>query len=76
METGEGSRYPAFQFYGDLASTLPRVLEAAPKTSGWAILQYLFARHEGLAGDRPIDLLKGDEAEIERVERLARTLED
>ena len=69
--------FPVFQFDGNaILPGISKVLNAAPHTTGWAILQYLVGGDEGLDGMSPIALLKGSEAEIERVARFARTLED
>ncbi len=76
VETDDGLRYPAFQFMGNLPKALPRILKAAPNTGGWAMMQFLFGRHEGLTSNRPLDLLNRDEHEIERAVCFARALED
>lgn len=69
--------FPVFQFDGDsVRPGLARVLAAAPNTSGWALLQFFVGGDEGLGTARPIDLLKGSDADIERLARFARTLED
>lgn len=69
--------FPVFQFNGNaILPGISKVLNAAPQTTGWAILQYLVGGDEGLDGMRPIELLKGSDAEVERVVRFARTLED
>ena len=52
------------------------VLQAAPNTSGWRLLQYLLRAEAGLAGDKPIDLIRGSPEDIERAVRFARRLEE
>lgn len=69
--------FPAFQFDGNsILPGIPKILNAVPHTTGWAILQFLVGGDEGLDGMRPIELLKGGDAEVERLVRFARTLED
>lgn len=69
--------FPVFQFDGNaILPGISKVLNAAPQTTGWAILQYLVGGDEGLDGMSPIELLKGSDAKVERVVRFARTLED
>lgn len=69
--------FPVFQFDGNaILPGISKVLNATPQTTGWVILQYLVGGDEGLDGMRPIELLKGSDAEVERVVRFARTLED
>jgi len=69
--------FPVFQFDGNaIIPGIPKVLNAAPNTTGWAVLQFLVSGDEGLDGSSPIELLKGSDAEVERVVRFARTLED
>ena len=77
VEDNGAKLFPVFQFDGDaIRPVIARILAAAPHTSGWAVLQYLVSGDEGLDGQRPIDLLKGNEADIERVVRFAHVLED
>lgn len=57
-------------------SPLIAVLKAAPNTSGWRLLQYLLHSEDGLAGDKPIDLIRGSKEDIERAVRFATRLED
>lgn len=78
MVDDNGARlFPAFQFDGNaILPAIPRILAAAPQSSGWTILDYLVNGDEGLGNARPIDLIKGSEADIERVLRFARTLDD
>ncbi len=69
--------FPAFQFDGNaVLPGISKVLNAVPDTSSWAILQFLVGGDEGLDGAKPIELLKGNDAEVERVVKFARTLED
>lgn len=69
--------FPAFQFKeGAALSAIPQILEAAPHTDGWGILQYLVSGDQGLGDVRPLDLLKGGSDDVSRVVRFARTLED
>ena len=78
MVDDNGARlFPAFQFDGNsIIPAMARILAAAPESSGWAILQYLVSGDEGLGDARPIDLIRGSEADIERVVRFAHTLDD
>ena len=69
-------RFPVLQFDG--ASVRPgliAVLKAAPNTSGWRLLQYLLHAEDGLAGNKPVDLIRGSAEDIERAVRFARRLE-
>lgn len=76
VEDGGRQRFPACQFDGTrVRPGVQAILKAAPETSGWRILQYLFGREEGLGGARPIDLVKGSVSDIERAARFARRLE-
>jgi hypothetical protein len=69
--------FPNCQFAeGRVIPGIQAILEAAPATSGWRILQYLYDQEDGLAGDRPIDLVKGSRADRERAVRFARRLEE
>ena len=68
--------FPALQFDG--ASVRPEliaVLKAAPNTSGWRLLQYLLHAEDGLAGNKPVDLIRGSADDIERAVRFAERLE-
>lgn len=77
VEDNGAKLFPAFQFDGNaIRPAIPKILAATPHTTGWGILQYLVGGDEGLDGARPIDLIKGNEADVERVVRFARTLED
>lgn len=68
--------FPRCQFDGGRVHPgIQQILKAIPKTSGWRILQYLFSRSDGLAGDRPIDLVQGAVGDIDRAVRFARVLE-
>lgn len=55
---------------------MARILAAAPGAAGWSVLQYLVSGDEGLGDARPIDLIKGNEADVYRVIRFADTLTD
>jgi hypothetical protein len=69
--------FPAFQFHdGAILPAIARILEAAPHTDGWGVLQFLISGDQGLGPVRPLDLIKGSPDEIARVIRFARTLED
>lgn len=69
--------FPVFQFDGNaIIPGISKVLNAAPHTTGWAILHFLVGSDEGLDGLSPVELLKRSDAEVERVIRFARTLED
>ena len=69
-------RFPVLQFDGGkVRPGLIAVLKAAPNTSGWRLLQYLLHSEDGLAGDKPIDLIRGSEEDIERAVRFATRLE-
>lgn len=70
-------RFPNFQFEG--ANVRPgsiAVLKAAPTTSEWRLLQNFLYADEGLAGDKPIDLIRGSPEDIDRAVRFARRLEE
>src|SRR3546814_9735956 len=70
VEDNGAKLFPAFQFDGDtIRPAMSRILAAAPGASGWAVLQYLVSGDEGLGDTRPIDLIKGNEADIDRVIR-------
>jgi hypothetical protein len=69
-------RFPILQFDGaTVRPGLVAILKAAPNTGGWRLLQYLLRSEDGLAGDKPIDLIRGSEEDIERAVRFARRLE-
>lgn len=77
VEDNGAKLFPAFQFDGDtIRPAIPRILAAVPDATGWALLQFLVSGDEGLGNERPIDLLKRDEADIARVIRFAQTLND
>lgn len=78
MVEDNGSKlFPAFQFDGNaILPAIPRILTAAPRASGWAILQYLVSGDEGLGDVRPMDLIRSNEKDVDRVVRFARTLDD
>lgn len=74
-ENGE-LHFPILQFdEGKVRPGLIEVLKAAPRTSGWRLLQYLLHSEDGLAGDKPIDLIRGSPEDIDRAVRFARRLE-
>ena len=69
-------RFPVLQFdKGKVRPGLIAVLQAAPNTSGWRLLQYLLYAEDGLAGEKPVDLIRGSAEDIERAVRFARRLE-
>lgn len=69
-------RFPRFQFDdGRVLPGIQAILEETPTTSGWRLLQFLYAQEDGLAGDRPIDLIQGSRSDLERAIRFARRLE-
>jgi len=69
--------FPAFQFHeGTVLPAIGGILEAAPHTDGWGILQYLVSGDQGLGDRRPLDLIKGGPDDIRQVIRFARALED
>ena len=69
--------FPAFQFEGgSVALGVCEVLAAAPTTGGWALLQFFVDGDEGLGAELPMILVKGGRAEIDRVVRFARKLDD
>jgi hypothetical protein len=77
VEDNGAKLFPAFQFDGDtIIPAMSRVLGAAPESSGWTILQYLVSGDEGLGDARPIDLIRGNEGDIDDVVRFARTLDE
>lgn len=69
-------RFPLCQFGdGQVLPGIRAILGVAPNTNGWRVLQYLYDSEEGLAGDRPIDLIRGSRSDMERAVRFARRLE-
>ena len=69
--------FPAFQFDGShILPGMADILAAAPRTSHWALLQFLVNGDEGLGPGRPMDLIKGGSLACARAVRFARTLED
>jgi hypothetical protein len=69
--------FPAFQFREDVvAPAIEDILNAAPHTDGWRILQFMVSGDRGLGADRPLDLIKGGPEDLRRVVRFAETLED
>ena len=74
---GDETLFPACQIQdGALLEGLKPILDAAPSTSGWRILQYLLYSEDGLAGRRPIDLIQGSPEDLEVAIRFARRLEE
>lgn len=69
--------FPAFQFHdGGVLPAIAGILEAAPQTNGWGVLQFLVSGDQGLAGRRPLDLIKGGPENVREVLRFVRALED
>jgi hypothetical protein len=69
--------FPAFQFHdGAILPAIAQLLEAAPHTDGWGILQFLISGDQGLGAVRPLELIKGGPDDVGQVIRFARTLED
>lgn len=68
--------FPAFQFDEAIRKPLIEVFRMTESVSGWEFLHFIFGRPEGLAGARPVDLLRGSKSDIERVARFAAALED
>jgi hypothetical protein len=69
--------FPAFQFReASVLPAIPALLQAAPNTDGWGILQYLVSGDQGLGDQRPLALIRGGPDDVSRVIRFARTLED
>lgn len=76
VEHGDRLWFPSCQFAGgQVLSGIQTILKAIPETNGWRVLQYLLGREDGLAGDRPIDLVRGTNEDIDRAVRFARVLE-
>jgi len=77
VEDGGQQLFPAFQFHdGVVSPAIMAILEAAPHTDGWGVLQFLVSGDQGLGPKRPLDLIKGGPDDVARVVRFARTLED
>ena len=77
VEDGGQQRFPLCQFGdGDVLTGVKAILEATPNTNGWRLLQYLYGREDGLAGERPIDLIKGSNTDLEQAVHFARRLEE
>ena len=77
VEDEEELGFPILQFDGgSVCPGLIAVLKAAPNTSAWRLLQFLLRAEDGLAGDKPVDLIRGSAEDIERAIRFARRLED
>jgi hypothetical protein len=69
--------FPACQFRdGAVLPAIAGILDAAPNTNGWGVLQFLVSGDQGLGERRPLDLIKGSADDVSRVIRFARTLED
>ncbi|MDB5479933.1 MAG: hypothetical protein JWO83_986 [Caulobacteraceae bacterium] len=69
--------FPAFQFHdGAVLPAIAGVLDAAPHTDGWGVLQFLVSGDQGLGDRRPLDLIKGEPDDVRQVVRFARALED
>jgi hypothetical protein len=69
--------FPAFQFHdGAVLQAIAGILEAAPHTDGWSVLQYVISGDQGLGDRRPLDLIKGSPEDVRQVIRFARALED
>lgn len=70
-------RFPHCQFDGGhILPGIKAILSATPNTNGWRLLQYLYSREDGLAGNRPIDLIKGSSTNLEQAVHFARRLEE
>ena len=77
VDLGDAGVFPARQFRdGAVSPALALILAAAPVTRPWGVLQFLVAGDEALGSDLPIDLLWSCAADVKRVVRVARTLED
>ncbi|WP_162854744.1 hypothetical protein [Sphingobium estronivorans] len=77
LDDGGVKLFPSFQFDGNsVRPAIPQLLAAAPRSSGWAILQFLVGGEPASDGRRRIDLIKGTPEEIDLVVRFARTLDD
>ncbi len=69
--------FPACQFHdGAVLPAIAGILEAAPHTDGWGLLQFLVSGDQGLGDRRPLDLIKGGPDDVSQAIRFARTLED
>jgi hypothetical protein len=69
--------FPAFQFRdGAILPAIAGILEAAPHTDGWGVLQFLISADQGRGDRRLLDLIKGGPDDVRQVIRFARTLED
>ena len=68
--------FPAFQFIGDaVLPSVAKALAAAPNTTAWAMLQFFLDGDEALGEERPIEMLRGGEAAVSRLVRLAGRLD-
>jgi hypothetical protein len=69
--------FPAFQFHErTVLPAIAGILEAAPHTDGWGVLQYLVSGDQGLGDKRPLELIKGGPEDVRQLIRFARALED
>ncbi len=69
--------FPVFQFHnGAVLPAVAGIMEAAPQTEGWGLLQFLVSGHQGLGDRRPLDMIKGGPDDVTQAIRFARTLED
>jgi hypothetical protein len=78
MVDDNGSKlFPAFQFDGGaVRPATPHILAASAGMSGWAIVQFFVSGDAALDGARPLDLLRGDEADVERQVSIAQARTD
>jgi hypothetical protein len=74
MVDDNGSKlFPAFQFDGgSVRPAVQQVLGAAKGVDGWSMLQFFVSGDEALGDARPIDLIRGSAADIQRVIEIAR----
>lgn len=78
MVDDNGSKlFPAFQFDGGaVRPAIPRILAASAGLSGWAVLQFLVGGDEALGDARPLDLLRGSDADVDRLVSIAQARAD
>jgi hypothetical protein len=68
--------FPRGQFQNRaVLPAIAAIIAKAPNADGWAILAYLVDGDKGLSHDRPLDLIRGDAAQVERAVRFAETIE-
>ena len=68
--------FPAFQLVGDaVLPSVAKVLAAAPNITAWVMLQFFVDGDEALGEERPIEMLRGDEAAVSRLVRFAGRLD-